>query len=181
MGNCLRIRGFKDRGVLDSRPIKAVRILYRLSKRYCASCHKTFQPQAPSVMPKGLYGNQLISSALVMHYLHGIPMGRICEQIGIKAGSLVKIFHALARLFHSVPDKLILEYRHSPVRHADETGWRTNGKNGYVWLFATGKVSIFLFKPTRSSKIPQLVLGDKPLSGILVVDRYAGYNKVPCD
>jgi transposase len=115
-----------------------------------------------------------------MHYLHGIPMGRICEQVGIGAGSLVEIFHNLAKMFNPVVQKLIQEYRQSSVRHADETGWRTNGKNGYVWLFATDKISIFLFRKTRSAKVPQSVLGEKPLTGVLVVDRYAAYNKSPC-
>jgi hypothetical protein len=32
----------------------------------------------------------------------------------------------------------------------------------------------------RISKIPQMILGQKPLPGVLVVDRYAGYNKAPC-
>ena len=179
-GNPLRDKGFDERMVFDSRPIKAERIIYRLPKRYCKQCRRTFQPSAPGVLPKGLYGNQLIANTAVMHYLHGIPMGRICEQIGIGAGSLVEIFHNLAKIFNPVLQKLIQEYRQSSVRHADETGWRTNGKNGYVWLFATEKISIFLFRKTRSAKVPQSVLGEKPLTGVLVVDRYAAYNKSPC-
>jgi transposase len=115
-----------------------------------------------------------------MHYVHGIPMGRICEQMEIGAGALVEVFHTLAKLFKAVPQPLIEEYRQSPAKHADETTWRINGKNGYAWLFATQAISIFLFKPTRSSKIPKMVLGDQPLPGTLVVDRYAGYNIAPC-
>ena len=179
-GNPLREKGFDERMVFDSRPIKAKRIIYRLPKRYCKHCRRTFQPSAPGVLPKGLYGNQLIANTAVMHYLHGIPMGRICEQVGIGAGSLVEIFHNLAKLFNPVVQQLIQQYRQSYVRHADETGWRTNGKNGYVWLFATEKISIFLFRKTRSAKVPQSVLGEKPLTGVLVVDRYAAYNKSPC-
>lgn len=179
-GSPLTEKGFDERMVFDSRPIKAERIIYRLPKKHCKHCRSTFQPSAPGVLPKALYGNQLIATTAAMHYLHGIPMGRICEQIGIGAGSLVEIFHKLAKLFKSVPQRLIEEYRQYPVRHADETGWRINGKNGYVWLFATEKVSIFLFRKTRSAKVPQSVLGEKSLKGVLVVDRYAGYNKSPC-
>jgi len=28
-----------------------------------------------------------------------------------------------------VPERLLLEYRRAPVKHADETGWRTDGHN----------------------------------------------------
>jgi len=179
-GSSLTDKGFDDRMVFDSCPLTVQKVIYRLPKKYCSHCRRTFQPSAPGVLPKSLYGNQLIASAASMHYLYGIPMGRICEQIGIGAGSLVEIFHHLAKLFNAVPQRLIEEYRQTSVRHADETSWRINGKNGYVWLFATEKISIFLFRKTRSAKIPQSVFGDKPLPGVLVVDRYAGYNKVPC-
>jgi transposase len=79
-----------------------------------------------------------------------------------------------------VLSKLIELYWQSLVKHADETGWRTNGKNGYVWLFATDTISLFLFRQTRSGKVPQAVFGNRSLPGVLVVDRYAGYNRAPC-
>jgi len=179
-GGPLTDKGVNDRMVVECRPVKAQRLLYRLPKKHCPRCGRTFRSCAPGVLPKWLYGNQLIANCAVMHYFHGVPMGRVCEQIGIEPGSLVEIFHRLARLFANVPDRLIGEYRQSPVKHADETGWRTNGKNGYVWLFATDNLSIFQFRKTRSASVAQAVFGKEPLPGVLVVDRYAGYNKAPC-
>ena len=70
-------------------------------------------------------------------------------------------------------------YRQDPAKHADETGWRNDGQSGYAWLFCTGLLSIFLFKNTRSSSIPRGVFGNESLPGVLVVDRYNGYNKLP--
>ncbi len=115
-----------------------------------------------------------------MHYVHGVPMGRICEQLGIGAGSLVGIFHRLAGFFKKVPERLIIEYRASWVRHADETGRRKDGENGYAWLFATDKISIFLFGRTRAASVAREILGEDPLPGYLVVDRYSGYNRALC-
>lgn len=181
--NCgfpLQDKGADERAVIESQPLKAQQVLYRLPKSYCPHCKKTFKPSAPGVLPKGLYGNQLISTAATMHYLHGIPMGRICEQIGIGPGSLIEIFHRLAGLFAGTCDHLIELYRQSWVRHADETGWRREGVNGYAWLFATTRLSIFQFRNTRSAQVAKAVFGDKKLQGVLVVDRYAGYNKAPC-
>ena len=180
-GGALQHKGIKNRMVVESSPVKARRVLYRLPAKYCARCKRTFTVNAPSVLPKSLYGNQLIAQAAALHYLHGVPMGRVGELIGIEPGVLVQVFHRLAGLFAGVPQKLIGQYRRSPVKHADETGWRTNGKNGYAWLFATDKISIFQFNKTRSGKVAQAVLGPKRLPGVLVVDRYAGYNKSPCN
>jgi len=179
-GNPLEAKGDEHRSVLDSRPVKAEKILYLLEKKWCRRCRKTFRAEPPGVLPKNLYGNQLMANAAVMHYLHGIPVGRVCEQLGIGDGALLNIFHRMAKLFCGIVPKLIEEYRQNPVKHADETGWRTNGKNGYAWLFATTKASIFLFKKTRSASVPREVFGKERLPGILVVDRYTGYNKMPC-
>lgn len=179
-GGPLDDKDVEQRMVVESRPVRAQKILYRLPKKYCPRCRRSFRPRAPSVLPKSLFGNQLISTAVLMHYFHGVPLGRVCQQIGIEPGSLVEIFHRLARLPAKVPDKLIEQHRQSPVKHADETGWRTNGKNGYVWLFATEKISIFQLRKTRSSSVPRTVFGKEKLPGVLVVDRHAGYNKMPC-
>jgi hypothetical protein len=160
--------------------VQAERLLYRLPKRYCPRCRRTFQPRAPAVLPKSLYGNQLLATATTMHYLHGIPLGKVCDQTGLGPGSLVEIFHRVARVFAGIPDRLIQEYRQAPVKHADETSWRTLGKNGYAWLFATPRLSLFLFRQTRAASVPQQVFGKPWLPGCLVVDRYGGYNKVPC-
>jgi transposase len=179
-GAHLEKKGWAERSVIDTPRKKPEKITFRLAKRYCPHCRRTVTPQAPGVLPKSLYGNQLIADAVEMHYLHGVPMGRISEHLDIGAGSLVKVFRRCADLFDALPDRLIQEYRKAPVRHADETGWRTDGKNGYVWLFATPELSIFQFGKNRSAKVPQVVFGKDPLPGALVVDRYAGYNKIPC-
>jgi transposase len=179
-GGNLRDKGYEEREVLESRPVRVNRTVYRLHKQYCPTCRKTYKSKAPGVLPKSLFGNQLIANAVTMHYLNGIPMGRICEQTGVGAGSLVEIFHRISRLFDKVPDQLIEQYRQAPVKHADETGWRTNGKNGYAWLFATPQISIFQFGKSRSAKIPQAVFGQRQSPGVLVVDRYSAYNKMPC-
>lgn len=179
-GGPLQDKGIGTRSVMDMPALKAKRILYLLPKKYCRSCRRSFQPRPPGVLPKSLYGNQLIATAALMHYLHGIPMGRICHQLSIGIGPLIDIFHRLAKIFGTVPRRLVDEYRQSLVKHADETSWRTDGQSGYVWLFATNKISIFLFRMTRSASVPREVFGDKPLPGTLVVDRYNAYNKAPC-
>ena len=180
-GDLLEDKGDECRSVLESRPLKAERVMYLLEKKWCPRCRKTFRGEPPVVLPKNLYGNQLMSTATVMHYLHGIALGRVCEQLGVGDGSLVDIFHRMGRLFEGVVPKLIEQYRLAPVKHADETGWRTEGKNGYAWLFATVQISIFLLKKTRSCSVPRALFGDERLPGTLVVDRYNGYNKAPCN
>jgi hypothetical protein len=136
--------------------------------------------QAAYVRGSGsLYGNHLTAQVAVMHYFHGIPMGRIGEMTGINLGSLVDIFHRLGRYFAPLMESLKELYRRDPAKHADETGWRNDGRSGYAWLFCTAALSLFLFKNTRSASVPKGLFGTEKLPGVLVVDRYNGYNKLP--
>jgi transposase len=178
-GGVLKLKEVRPRAVIESEPVKPRKILYHLYHKQCSRCHRVFRAKAPAVLPKSLYGNQITTQVAVMHYFHGIPMGRICEMTGIPLGSLVDLFHRLATSFSPVMDLLKEQYRLSPVKHADETGWRNDGQNGYAWLFCTPEMSLFSFQNTRSASVPRSVFGEKELSGVLVVDRYNGYNKVP--
>jgi len=173
-------KGIRYRSVLEIPPPRPEPILYRLGKNYCPHCQKAHQAQAPAVLPRALFGNQLIARIAFMHYVHGIPLGRICDQMGLDLGSVVQMLHRLAGLFKPVLPRLIELYRLASVRHADETSWRTDGRCGYAWLFCTPDLSIFMFRQTRSASVPREVFGNLPLPGVLVVDRYNGYNQVPC-
>jgi len=178
-GGLLKLKRIKDRTVIESEPVKPKKILYHLSHKECTHCHHVFRAKAPSVLPKALYGNQITTQTAVMHYFHGIPMGRICEMTGIPLGSLVDMFHRLSGYFAPVLDSLKEQYRLSPVKHADETGWRNDGQSGYAWLFCTPETSLFSFQNTRSASVPRSIFGEKKLPGVLVVDRYNAYNKAP--
>jgi hypothetical protein len=121
-GGPLEEKGFRERSLIESRPMRAERILCRLQRKYCPRCRKAIQARAPSVLPQGLFGNQLVTQLVFLHYQHGIPVGRICQQLGIGLGTAFAILHRIAGLFQGVIPHLIEEYRRSPVRHADETG-----------------------------------------------------------
>jgi transposase len=179
-GGPLQSRGFLSRSVLDAQPLRAQRIAYRLQRKYCPHCRKFIRAQAPSVLPKSLFGNQLLTQVVFLHYFYGLPLGRVCQQLGIGLGAAMALLHRVASLFKGLVPKLLEEYRQAPVRHADETGWRNDGRSGYAWLFATPLLCVFLFRRSRSARVVREALGEAPLAGVLVVDRYNGYNHAPC-
>ena len=75
---------------------------------------------------------------------------------------------------------LLAEVQSSSVAHADETGWREDGQNGYVWAFLSETprpVCYFVYQQTRSNRIPQGVLG-LHFAGHLVSDFYSAYNVI---
>lgn len=179
-GTVLRDKGWRERTVVECQPVIIEPLLYRLQKKYCQKCQHSVEATAPGVLPRSLFGNQLTAHILTSHYLQGEPLGRVAERLGLQVGSLLEMAHRVGRLFSGVVAHLSGEYRQAAVRHADETVWRTDGQSGYAWLFATDRLSIFLFRQTRSAQVAKEVLGTQALSGVLVVDRYHGYNRAPC-
>jgi transposase len=159
---------------------KREKVVYQVERNRCNGCGTIIQAKAPGVLPKNLLSNNLLAHVATEHYLNGIRLGHLERQTGVYIGSLIQAMHQSSRLFKDVPDKLIKEYRMAPVKHADETGWRTNGQNGYAWIFVSKDTCVFRFRNSRAGKVAQDVFGENELPGVLVVDRYAGYNKSPC-
>jgi transposase len=178
-GTTLDNKGTKTRTVMDCQPIKMKQILYHLERKHCPKCKKLISARPPGVLAKCLYSNQLLAYVAVQHYIYGNTLGQIEKQTGVGYSSLVDAMHQLARILKDVPKSLIKNYRSAAVKHADETGWRTDGQNGYSWLFCTTDISIYRFRSSRSASVAKEVFGDKSLPGVLVVDRYNGYNKMP--
>jgi hypothetical protein len=179
-GHELEHKDVRERSALDAQPVRVEWILYRVERKHCPHCGKVVQGNPPGLLPKCQYGNGLLAHVAVQHYLYGVTLGQLERQTGLGYGSLIDALHQLARRFEPVLPKLLTAYRRARVRHADETGWRNDGGNGYAWLFCTPDMSLFRFRGTRAASVVQEVLGRRRLGGVLVVDRYAGYNRAPC-
>jgi transposase len=179
-GRRLEDKGQRGRTVLEAQPVQVQRLVYRLQRKRCPHCGKVVQPPAPGVLPRCQYGNGLLTYLASQHYLYGTTLGQLEKQTGIGLGSIIDALHQLARRLGTIPPRLLREYRRAAVKHADETGWRTDGANGYAWLFATLDTSLFRFRATRSAAVVREVFGPARLGGVLVVDRYAAYNAARC-
>jgi hypothetical protein len=179
-GGALQAKGAKARAVIDVQPLRRQTVCYQLEQKYCPRCRRRVAARPPGVLPRTLLSNRLLAHVAVQHYVYGVTLGQLENQLQVGYGTLIGALHQLARRLEPVCARLITEYRRAPVKQADETGWRNDGHNGYAWLFCTETLSLYRFRRSRSAQVPQQVLGPHPLSGVLVVDRYHGYNRAPC-
>lgn len=179
-GGALRQTRCRERHVIEIEPLRRQILHYQLQQKYCPRCRRTVRPRAPGVFKRQLLGHRLLAHVAVQHYVFGVTLGQLEVQLGIGNGTLQGAMHQLAERLEPACESLVEAYRQAPVKHADETFWRTDGCNGYAWLFCSPKISVFRFRQTRSGQVAQEVLGEPPLAGVLVVDRYNGYNHAPC-
>jgi hypothetical protein len=77
------------------------------------------------------------------------------------------------------PDPARQALRASPRVNGDETGWRTNGRNGYLWAVTDGRHTLYHVDKGRSGKVIEGLLG-RAYPGTLTCDFYGAYNRLDC-
>jgi transposase len=63
--------------------------------------------------------------------------------------------------------------------HADETGWRNEGVNHWLWCFIARGYAFYRIDRNRSGKVVTAVLG-KRYAGTLISDFLGAYNRIRC-
>ena len=154
--------------------------------RICALCGQRWLPRDPL---KGLavgrqrFGVNLVSLVVTLREEGRLPIRSIQQylqtvhQLKLSVGAIVDMIHRVARQAQPVVAEMVERIRGSPVVHADETGWRQDGVNGYVWTFSTPTDRYFL-RRGRGKQVVDEALGDS-FDGVLVSDFYAAYNHYP--
>ncbi len=67
------------------------------------------------------------------------------------------------------------QLQESPAVQADETGWREDGRNGYIWSVSTPTIRYYEYHPSRGSDVVKILIGER-YEGVLGSDFYAAYN-----
>jgi transposase len=155
-------------------------------ERRCGVCGKRFTPDAGEVLRDVVVGKKSIGISLMslIAYLKiacRVPVSLIRQllyslyDLDVSKGEICELLHEVARLGKDEYADLLDKVRGSPVVHGDETGWREDGVNGYVWSFSTPLVRFFTYNHSRASRIVKEVLGEE-FVGALVSDFYGAYN-----
>jgi len=88
-------------------------------------------------------------------------------------------WHRLAAVLKSWYDEIGTMVKTSGVLHADETGWRVNGKTHWLWAFTTQNATYYVIDKSRASPVV-LRFFKKAFAGILVTDFWGAYNAIVC-
>ena len=169
-----------ERAIYDLQQEQLRKLFYQIERKRCPQCQNLLSGKVRNAFPKTQLSNSLLVEVAQQHYVLGRTLGQISERLSLNYSTLGDSLKRVGKLLEPCLDKLKGLYRKAPVRHADETGWRCDGGNGYSWYFGSKDVSLHLFRQTRSGSVAKEVLGKEKLGGVLVVDRYGGYNQMPC-
>ena len=95
----------------------------------------------------------------------------------LSVGALCGLLDEAARAARPAYDGLLAEARANPVVHLDETGWREDGRNGWVWTLTTPTVRLFRFSTSRAGAVARALLGPAA-EGVIVSDFYTAYDQL---
>ncbi len=168
------------RGIYEIERESIKKAHYWIERKRCPKCRRIESGKVEQALARMALSNQLIVEIAEQHYVLGRTLGQISERFGLNYSTLADSLKRVGKMLEPSLEKLKEDYRQSAVRHADETSWRTDGGNGWSWYFGSKNVSLHLFRETRSAGVVREVLGSEQLKGVMVVDRYAGYNRVGC-
>lgn len=150
---------------------------------WCKKCDKLVAPKERLKATK--YGPNLHASVAYWKYGLGLTLGKIRTLLhaqygldvstGVLSGMITRTSTWLEDAYEDIKTSLA-EQSHL---HADETGWRQDGVNFWLWSFTNDYLSFYSIDKSRSQKVVRRILGET-FDGVLITDFYGGYNAVDC-
>jgi hypothetical protein len=168
---------------IEQSVVKAVK--YRTEVQWCPGCRKVVKGRALGVIPRSRLGVNVLLYVLIHKYICREPWETIVFNLSswyglhVSKGSLVAMMHRARKWMGSRYTRLLEQIRAAAVKYADETSWRLDGINHWLWGFFTDKHAYYTIEESRGKKVPQEVLADSHPKDVLVRDDYAGYMKLP--
>lgn len=150
---------------------------------YCPVCDATVLQPGPGELLGAYIGPAAKATAIYMRYELNVPDRKISrfftDFFGLKfvPASAFGFERQAARRGLPLYADLLDKVRSLAVAHADETSWRHDGRNFWVWFAGDNDLAAFHLDEHRSAEAAQAVLGER-FAGVLVADAYASYNSV---
>lgn len=157
-------------------------------KKWCVACQKRVAPKLDlkeETVGHHRFGLNIFTLVATLRERLRLPVGVIrlyfktLYNLDLSEGEIISILKKVTDLSKTRYEDIFSQIKKSPCLCADETGFRENGVNGYLWNFSTPQSQIILYRKSRGSKAVREVLGEdgKDYQGVVVSDFYAAYNE----
>jgi len=170
--------GYRRRIIIDF-PDKPIQVIEHRIMQYISPTTGEII-EAPTDLSTGTYGKNLQSIVVLLKNLTNSheKISDFLQELGAPSFSTAqvqKIADKFADKLELQREKLLKQIRQEPRLHADETGFRKDGKNGYIWGIFTNTIAIFSAQMSRARKNIQTLLPN--YIGVVVSDGYNAYDE----
>jgi transposase len=162
-------------------PAKIVEHVY--IGRECPKCKKRRAPKVElggEIAGHARLGINLMSLITTLKEEGRLPVRAIqwylqtYHQLKLSVGAIVGVCQRVAEAGKGAIEQIKSQLQTSAVVNVDETGWRQDGTNGYIWTFSNSQLRYFIWG-SRAKEMIGKVLGAGCLA-TLVSDFYTAYN-----
>jgi len=178
-GELSGIQNVRARTVTDIE-IKVKNTQYIIHGRYCKNCGRIVEPDVSDALPNARFSLKLMLLVMFMKIGVRIPSNKIVEFLGILGleisdGEIYNILNQLKDSFGDYYETLVKKMIEAAIKHIDETGWRINGKNCWMWIFINKEIALYFIREKRNSDVPVSILGNQK-DKFITTDRHSAYN-----
>lgn len=152
---------------------------------WCNKCEMMVRGNTPWLQPNEEFG-PAVTSWIAYQRMLGLSVQKVqsnlFETYGIAMGDsrILKSEKWVADLLKGDYEKIHAEILKAKAAGADETQFRINGKNGWLWVFTCVMSTYYKIAPTRGHEVPEEAL--KGFTGSLTRDAWKPYDVVvECD
>ena len=173
----------KRRRYITDIEVKTINTEHIICGRYCKNCNKIVEPKVTDALPNARFGLRLMMLVLILKLDCRIPSNKVTSLLssvfGIKIsdGEIYNILKQLSEALGDYYSELEKRIKETLVKNIDETSWRINGKNYWLWIFINKEVALYVVRKRRSSKVPIEILGNQE-GKTIISDRYSAYNEL---
>lgn len=133
-------------------------------------------------LPNNIYGKNLQSIVIMLKNLTNshVKIADFIQELGAPSFSHSTVKDIATKYIFAlepIQAEMLLSLKKESYLHSDETGFREDGNNGYVWGIFSQTRAIFLATRSRAAIcFKNLIQGFK---GVIVVDGYGAYDYYP--
>lgn len=171
----------RERIIEDIEQPKIKNTKHLIHRCYCKKCDKIVEAEIEDALPNARFGLKLMLLVLILKLDSRVTSNKIVSILdtifGIKIsdGEIYNILKQLSEAFGDYYEELVIKIKEALTKHIDETSWRINGKNNWLWLFINKEVALYVVEKQRSSEVPIGVLGNQK-NKFVTTDRHSAYN-----
>lgn len=175
---------YVDHTVEDIEPGRRVVRRYRQARYRCPGCGEIHLARPPGVLPNARFGPNL-ALLVVMLRLRGMSVSNVLALLALAFGleitgaAVLNLERRVARELRPLYMEIRKALRTRKVVQGDETGWKVNGVQHWLWAFSSEAEALFVADRWRAHTVPQWALGRR-FGGVLVHDGWSAYDSIEC-
>lgn len=166
---------------IDLAPRKRV-TKFIIDRYWCSNC-ETFV-RSPEIPVISRIGKNVMAYVLYARYRLRLPQEKIKQSLDdlhnftISEGEISEKLQEASMLFGKDYQAISELISTAKAVYADESGWRMNGENWWLWSFTAKQGTRYVIEETRGGGVPQMILGTENKNRVIISDGYAVYRKL---